>query len=188
VSATLDEWRKQIEAEGKGDLAKRLRKEFASIALRAQRQAKLLAASRLRRRTGRLINSIGGGVRTEGVDIIEAFASASTEYAASQELGATITPKRGRYLTIPLAASLTQAGVTRQSARTMPGLFVIRSKRGNLLLVRRSSNGGIEPMFALVQRTVIKPKHYLRDGMAVAASQAPPLLRAALGRAVEVKT
>lgn len=184
---TLQQWADQLNAQGNGGLRQAITSQLNSIALRAQRETKLLVQSRLRRRTGRLINSVGGGVRTGRGDVIEAFASASTEYAAAQELGAVIRPKRGRYLTIPLSPVLTQAGVQRQSARSFAGLFVIRSRRGNLLLVRRTTSG-IEPVFALVERVRLRPKHFLRDGMAKAASQAPPLFRAALARAVEVRT
>jgi hypothetical protein len=44
------------------------------------------------------------------------------------------------------------------------GLFVIRSKAGNLLLVKRKG-GGIEPQWVLKDRVRIRGRHYLRDGM-----------------------
>lgn len=51
-------------------------------------------------------------------------------YARVQEYGATITPKRTKYLTIPLGAAKTAAGVTRGSARNWPGTTLGRGRKG----------------------------------------------------------
>ena len=74
-------------------------------------------------------------------------------YARIQDMGGTITPKRGRYLTIPL-------GGTRGSIRGHSGGFFIKSKRGNLLYVKKAGSG-IKPLFVLKRQVTLKGKPYL---------------------------
>lgn len=87
-------------------------------------------------------------------------------YARMQELGGTIRPKRGRFLTIPLPAALTPAGVLRKPARQWKGAFFVRTKKGQLMLARNvgSSFKGwrVEPLFLLVRSVTLKPKLGMR--------------------------
>ena len=54
--------------------------------------------------------------------------------------GGTIRAKRSKYLTIPLVAE-----AYARSARRFPDLFVIKSKKGNLLLVKPDKSSGSVP-------------------------------------------
>ena len=54
--------------------------------------------------------------------------------------GGTITAKRSKYLTIPLAPE-----AYGRKARRFPDLFVIKSKKGNLLLVKPDKSSGSVP-------------------------------------------
>jgi len=54
--------------------------------------------------------------------------------------GGTITAKRSKYLTIPLAPEAYD-----RRARRFPDLFVIKSKKGNLLLVKPDKSSGSVP-------------------------------------------
>ena len=54
--------------------------------------------------------------------------------------GGTIRAKRSKYLTIPLVAE-----AYARSARRFPDLFVIKSKKGNLLLVKPDKSSGDVP-------------------------------------------
>jgi len=54
--------------------------------------------------------------------------------------GGTITAKRSKYLTIPLAPEAYD-----RRARRFPDLFVVKSKKGNLLLVKPDKSSGSVP-------------------------------------------
>ncbi len=79
--------------------------------------------------------------------------SAGVPYARIQEFGGTITPKRAKWLTIPLDANMTTTGVTKLSARRAisKGGFFSTSKKGNLLI--RDSEG--VPLFVLKKKVKI---------------------------------
>lgn len=131
--------------------------------------------------------------------------SAGKPYARIQEFGGTITPKRGRFLTIPTAGNLTPAGVTRfPSARdfieTHPGeTFFLRPKAnpGSLLLMwqkpnpasRKSSGvkgkGEAIPMFFLTKKVTIPPRLGLRKTWASLAPERRKAIGEALQRAVK---
>ncbi len=182
---TLEEWSDNLHDNVDGvEFQRALKRTLAPIALHAQRNAALLATTRLRVRTGRLRRSIGSGVRIRGRDRVEAFVQARTPYAAMQERGGIVTAKK-KYLTIPLGPMKTAAGVTRQSARTMPGLFPYRSKNGHLFLARRTETG-LQLMFLLKRSVRIRGRHYLRDGMRKAAMRLPVHTRRLLQQTVKV--
>jgi hypothetical protein len=81
----------------------------------------------------------------------------SATYGPVHEFGATITARRVRNLAIPLTEEARQAGTPRK----FRDLFVIRSKRGNILLVRRFGTQ-IEPMYKLQPSVTIPPRPFLR--------------------------
>lgn len=111
----------------------------------------------LSRRTGQLARSVKGVVESTGSTVkVTLSIGAQAPYAKIHETGGTITPKRSRYLAIPLAAAKTAAGVTRlASPRMDPTLRLIRSKAGNLLLVRPKKRGGFTPMWVLKSSVTI---------------------------------
>ena len=77
--------------------------------------------------------------------------------AAVHERGATIRPKKAQYLTIPLPPALDSRGVPiLPRARDWQDTFIIRSKKGNLLIVRKKGDG-IEPLYVL-KKSVVIPK------------------------------
>lgn len=82
------------------------------------------------------------------------------KYARMQDFGGVITPKSGRFLTIPL-------GGTRGSPRNHPGGFFITSKAGNLLYVIKTGKTGIKPLFVLKNSVTIPGKAYLRKAFSV---------------------
>lgn len=74
------------------------------------------------------------------------------------ERGATITPKKAKYLTIPLPPALTSRGLPKKpSARDWKDTFVLKSRKGNLLIVQKQPNGGILPLYVL-KKSVTIPK------------------------------
>lgn len=96
------------------------------------------SAESLSRRSGQLARSNAHAVTTSPTKpTLEVAIGGGVPYARAHEHGATITPKKSKYLAIPLGAARTAAGVGRvTSPRNWPNpLRVLRSRRGNLLLV-----------------------------------------------------
>lgn len=82
----------------------------------------------------------------------------------------TIRPKNARYLTIPLEAAKTKAGVARGSARSgmFGDTFIMKSKSGNLLIMGKrryqkgakagQTHGNLAPLFVLKKRVVVRAR------------------------------
>jgi hypothetical protein len=135
--------------------------------------------TRLRVRTGRLRastvpipirrtpTSITGGVQFGTV-------YARTHVGPKGQI-TTIRPVRAKWLTIPLEAAMTKAGVARGAARSgMWGeTFVARSRKGNLILfgkrvIQKGSRSGettgkIQPLFLLKKEVKIKARVHPED-------------------------
>lgn len=102
-------------------------------------------------------------------------------WVAVHETGATIRPRRAQYLTVPLPPALDSRGVPRKpNARAWRDTFVIKSRRGNLLIVQKRADGGINPLYVLKKEVTIPPrlafkqafeagKDFLADKLAEAA-------------------
>lgn len=121
-----------------------------------------LSMDRVAARTGMLRRSLRyrvddprPGQGAEDMRLIVNIGNAQTaHYAFIQEYGGTIRPKTSRYLTIPMPANLTPAGVTRFKARELDNLFVLRSG-GKLFLARREESGVV--IYFLLKREVKIP-------------------------------
>jgi len=88
-------------------------------------------------------------------------------YAAIHEWGGVITPDMAGALTVPLNPEAKKIRREYKSLRNAPDMFMIESKKGNALLVKKNA-GGIKPMFALVDSVYIKPTHFMKIGMRAA--------------------
>lgn len=114
----------------------------------------------LSKRSGKLLASlskdrikVAGGMRSE-----VAVSYTLTGIATVHERGATIRPKRAKYLTVPLPPALTSRGIPKKkSARDWRNTFVLKSKKGNLLIVQKRADGGITPLYVL-KKSVTIPK------------------------------
>ena len=80
------------------------------------------------------------------------------------EKGATIRPRHGRMLAIPIDRSLTRSGRLKKSVSKyrgdysqMRGLFVV-ARGGKVLLAKKSKDGGIKPYFILKSSVRIQPR------------------------------
>ena len=105
----------------------------------------------LNRRSGNLARSLTVWVdpQIKSPRLFAKIGGRMIPYAAIQEYGGIITPKRARMLAIPLPPVCDSRGTPIfKSPRHQPGLFIIRSRRGNLLLVRRVGKR-IEPQWVL---------------------------------------
>jgi len=117
-----------------------------------------LSARILRRRTGHLAGSAHWRLEAKGNTLKLVLYSAV--YGPTHEFGAVIKPKRARYLTIPLPAAMTPAGVARGPARSFEGTFIKRSKAGNLVIYQHQGKGKILPLFLLKKQVEIPARHW----------------------------
>lgn len=87
-------------------------------------------------------------------------------YAALQHFGGTIRPKRKKKLFQPLSRSVARR-YRGNARRDFPGAFVIKSRKGNLLLVRRQDGGrrkgGLELLGLLRDSSRIPPSPFMGE-------------------------
>lgn len=109
-------------------------------------------------RTGALARAYGYKTARDGnavdlrVGVMKPRADARTlAYAAAHEYGATISPKRGKYLAIPLDAAKTAAGVTRGEPRSFPNTFVVRWGDKLMIVQRVPGSDDLVPLFLLTR-------------------------------------
>lgn len=110
-------------------------------------------------RTGDGLRSIQRSIRERGSQNINTvIGRITTGNMTVHETGATIHPRRSRFLTIPLPAAMDSRGVPlRRRARDWDNTFVQRSRRGNLLIFRRDGFR-ITPLYLLRESVRIRPR------------------------------
>ena len=99
------------------------------------------------------------------IGILSSEDSELLKIANAHEFGAHITPKNGKYLSIPLSKKY--KGV---SPRSVEGLFVLKSKNGNLFLAKtknrkgKKKNGDVELCYWLTKEVDIPERAFIRGG------------------------
>lgn len=130
-------------------------------------------------RTGRLRREIKAKRATVVGNSITAGVTAGTAYAGvhigKRGKRTTIRPKNVKYLTIPLDAAKTKAGVARGGARSgvFGETFVMKSKAGNLLIMGKrvrqrgksagQTFGDVTPLFVLKKKVVVTARVDTRE-------------------------
>jgi len=111
----------------------------------------------LSKRSGSLNASLNPNrIKITGTDDTIGVSFTLTGIAAVHEKGATITPKKAKYLTVPLPAALTGRGVPRKpNARAWKNTFVLKSKKGNLLIMQKRKRGELVPLYVLKKKVTI---------------------------------
>lgn len=110
-------------------------------------------------RSGNLILSIKNSVRIEGTTFGDITGYIGAAFPAQvHEYGATIRPKKAKFLTVPLPPALDSRGLPlKKSARDWPNTFVARTKKGNLLIFQRRGTS-IIPLYVLRTQVYIPPR------------------------------
>jgi hypothetical protein len=84
-------------------------------------------------------------------------------YLRTQEFGATIRPKKAKYLAVPLPSALNENGVPlRPGPRDWENTFVKMSKSGHLMIFRKLGKD-IIPLYILLKEVTIPPRLGMRD-------------------------
>lgn len=117
----------------------------------------------LKVRTAQLWRSIGFKTGTEGaksyVEVGSGVAGKKAPpYARIHEKGGIIRPKKAKALTVPLPG-------IRGLAANYPNAFIIKSKKGNVLLVEKKGKKGLRPLFVLKQSVKIPKRHWLSQSI-----------------------
>lgn len=142
----------------------------------------------LRRRTGNLAKSMQWRVATTNAGTA-AYIGANVlsgrriPYANILETGGTIRPKKSKFLTMPLPAAMTGAGVTKYpSARDYPNTFVARSDSGKLMIFQKQGKKRILPLFMLLKKVEIRPHRYLSTTLAQVKPRIFQIMNATISR------
>jgi hypothetical protein len=143
-------------------------------------RAQLRGRPGLNRRTGTLARAFNRAVFDEGgrVTLRVWVDSSAAAYAFMQEKGGTITPKKGKYLAIPIGAAVTRAGVSRHSSpREVDGLRFMQKKGGQPFLGK--VEGGKVVAYFLLRKKVTIPA---RLGMEKTFRELAPMVYPAISR------
>lgn len=163
---------------------------FYGAMVKAQRGAG--AKSRGRTLRPQIVRSIASEVVGTTLAYLKGISFTTHLAAAIQERGGVITANgrysvcgKGKMLAIPLGPVKTKAGFARSGPCDDQSLFLVRSRKGNLLLVKSTKGGGIVPHFLLRRSVTIKPGlRFFETFRKVVTDDAPRIMRAALGRAL----
>lgn len=170
---TVDEWAERLNRRHGSELRKALLRMLTEEGIGAKRRAQDNASVEPEARTGTLRRSITDSVTATESELRLALSAGSgtggkdVPYARTQEDGATIRPRNAKWLTIPMPAAKTAAGVARGPARSFGDLRFVPSATSpgtKAWLVRdvgRGKTARSELMFMLVRKVTIRPKRYL---------------------------
>jgi len=128
-----------------------------------------LSGQSLKRRTGQLARAVQGWMAgpLEGVVGVQSNSAVSKYAWLLGDEEKTITPKRAKFLTIPIGEGLTSAGVPRYSSpRQVPDGFFVKTKSGSLLFgYKQGKRGKFRPLFVLVKSVFVQGSGALYDGV-----------------------
>jgi len=121
--------------------------------------ADYLSGQSLKRRTGQLARAVEGWMEAPLDGVVGVRNDAAVE-KYKWLLGGeskTITPKKGKFLTIPIGENLTSAGVAKYSSpRQVPNGFFVRTKGRLLFGYKRGKRGKFRPLFTLVKSVFVQ--------------------------------
>jgi hypothetical protein len=147
----------------------------------------------LRSRTGNTRRQLRvSAPRTRGDDafVVVGAAGTSGRILRAHEEGKTIRPRLRQWLTIPMGAAKTRAGVARGPARSFPDAFFVRGRGGGqrLFIVREKTKGAgkgsLELLFVLVKRVKLPKRRTAEASKREAEPKIVALFRGAVSLAV----
>ncbi len=163
MSNEVHDLAKRLDKLGSKGIVAEIDKVAERYALRTLDLTRRLMRTRLTPRSGRLIGSLRHEVTRSGNTVTATVSSGGpttkgpVAYAGVHEFGATITPKKGKYLRLPLSSALTGRGVDRFAGLSLRNnddyAFAPRPGKDPLLIHRPS---GV-PWYVL-KRSVTVPK------------------------------
>lgn len=190
MSETLTHYSDRLQRLAEQELRPLVMRELQRGALFGEGLAKENLSTQLAVRTGNLRRSVQGGSEDRDGPVLFIRAGGGTRdvrYAAIQEHGGTVLPKRGRFLAIPVNGALTASGVAKKGPRDYgKQLHFVRSRNGGLL-VRTTGKGKrarSEVYFLLVRSVRVRGVGYLRAAFAVTRERTIDSLKARVAEAL----
>lgn len=151
-------------------------------------KAEYLSGQSLKRRTGSLARSIDGWLKseTEGVVGVPSDSAVNKYKWLLGDETKTITPKKGKFLAIPIGENLTAAGVARfKSPRDVKGGFFVRTGGKLLFGYKKGKRGKFRAMFALVRSVTIKGSNALAEGVLASRDDMTKVIQSKVEGAIE---
>jgi hypothetical protein len=148
------------------DLDEYLHMIGAKLAQRHSASYPNASSDRLARRTGELVAALTDGIRVTSAESIGNISGEFQlpDYAGIQETGGVIAGRAGNYLAIPLPAALRADGTPIMARpRDWDNTFTAMSRRGNLILFRRTGRGRVVPLYVLKRQVAVPPRLGLVD-------------------------
>jgi len=127
-----------------------------------------LSGQSLKRRSGNLARAIDGWLEgeLEGVVGVKDDAGVAAYKWLLTDEQKTITPKKGKFLTIPIGENLTGSGVARfSSPRQVPDGFFVQTKGRLLFGYKKGKKGKFRALFVLVKSVFVQGSGALYDGV-----------------------
>ena len=167
------------------DIVAALHAITVKMAAQAEYYAKGNATRKLRVRTGRLRSSLKGKPLLINRREFAISLSSDVEYAPTHEFGATLTPKRSKFLTIPVKKELkTKAGAQRYpSARSVPGLTYGKTAKGQPVLVHQLTG---DVWYVLSQKVDVEARPFMRPALKRVVKNMRPDIKDALSGAIKL--
>ena len=103
--------------------------------------------------------------------------------AAANEFGAHITPKKGKFLTIPVNKK-----AKGKNPRDFNDLFVLKADSGELFLVRENGENGLEFFYWLARSVNIPERSFIRSGFDENLDKIEKVVGRAIGEALSNMT
>ena len=114
----------------------------------------------LQRRSGRMLRELRRSIEVRRVSgDIEVTGSITLDpITAIHETGGVIKPRRAKYLAIPFDSALKSDGTPiRPGPRDWPNTFVLKSRKGNLIIMQKKA-GKLIPLYLLKKQVAIPPR------------------------------
>ncbi len=127
-----------------------------------------LSGQSLKRRSGNLARAIDGWLESDTDAVVGVRPNAAvSKYAwLLGDETRTITPKKAKFLTIPIGENVTGSGVARYSSpRQVTDGFFVRTKGKLLFGYKKGKRGKFRPLFVLVKSVTITGSGALYDGV-----------------------
>lgn len=154
-------------------------------------QANYLTGQALKRRSSMLANAVDGWMEGDldgVVGVREGSGVDQYKWLLGDEQK-TITPKRGKFLAIPIGEALTPSGVVKdkfRSPRLVDDGFFIKSRSGRLLFgYKRGKRGKFRPLFVMVKSVLVQGSGALYDGVMDKVDDISRAMEDAIGKAAE---
>lgn len=166
-------------------------KAFVNVAATAHAQLVNNVSNRiLRHRTGDLSESIQFRIETTGKGLTayigaNVLTGARLKYANILETGGRITPKKKKFLTIPLQPALYPSGASRMPRATdWPNTFIKKTQQKRLIIFQKRGKKKIVALYLLLKKVEMPDFRYLSRSLAQVKPRVLEIMSAFITRAL----